>query len=78
MRAVAPVPERLAKHRNRAPTAILHEAHLTSGQHTTLTLPIPPNAAQLRRTPAAAVTAVGELLDHHTHAQIAGILNDRA
>ena len=50
---------------------------LPAGQHTTLTLPIPPNAAQLRKTPAAVVTAVDELLDHHTHAQIAGILNDR-
>ena len=50
---------------------------LPAGQHHTLTLPIPPNAAQLRKTPAAVVTAVDELLDHHTHAQIAGILNDR-
>ena len=40
-------------------------------------MPIPPTAAQLRKTPAAAVTAIDELLDHHTHAQIAGILNDR-
>ena len=50
---------------------------LSAGQHTTLTLPIPPNATQLRKTPAAVITAVDELLDHHTHAQIAGILNDR-
>jgi hypothetical protein len=50
---------------------------LPAGQHTTLTLPIPPTPAQLRKTPAAAVTAVDELLDHHTHAQIAGILNAR-
>ena len=50
---------------------------LPAGQHRTLTMPIPPNAAQLRKTPAAAVTAIDELLDHHTHAQIAGILNDR-
>jgi hypothetical protein len=35
-------------------------------------MPIPPTAAQLRKTPAAAVT--DELLNHHTHAQIAGIL----
>jgi hypothetical protein len=48
-----------------------------AGQHHTLTLPIPPTAAQLRKTPAAAVTAIDELLDHHTHAQIAGILNNR-
>ena len=40
-------------------------------------MPVPPTAAQLRKTPAEAVTAIDELLDHHTHAQIAGILNDR-
>ena len=50
---------------------------LPAGQHHTLTLPIPPTAAQLRKTPAAVVTAIDELLDRHTHAQIAGILNDR-
>ena len=50
---------------------------LPAGQHHSLTLPIPPTAAQLRKTPAAVVTAVDELLDRHTHAQIAGILNDR-
>ena len=50
---------------------------LPPGQHHTPTPPIPPNAAQLRKTPAAVVTAVDELLDHHTRAQIAGILSDR-
>jgi len=40
-------------------------------------MPIPPTAAQLRKTPAAAVTAIGELPGRHTHAQIAGILNAR-
>jgi DNA invertase Pin-like site-specific DNA recombinase len=48
-----------------------------AGQACTLTLPIPPTAAQLRKTPAA-VTAIDELLDRHTHAQIAAILNDRS
>jgi DNA invertase Pin-like site-specific DNA recombinase len=48
-----------------------------AGQHPTITLPIPPTAAQLRKTPAAAITAIDELLDRHTHAQIAAILNDR-
>jgi hypothetical protein len=43
----------------------------------TLTMAVPPTAAQLRKTPAEAVTAVDELLDRHTHAEIAGILNDR-
>jgi DNA invertase Pin-like site-specific DNA recombinase len=49
-----------------------------AGQACTLTLPIPPTAAQLRKTPAEAVTAIDELLDRHTHAQIAAILNDRS
>jgi len=50
---------------------------LPAGQHHTLTTPIPPTAAQMRKTPAAAVTAIDELPDHHTRTQIAGILNDR-
>ena len=50
---------------------------LPAGQHHTLTMPVPPTAAQLRKTPAEAVAAVDELLDHHTHAEIAGILNTR-
>jgi DNA invertase Pin-like site-specific DNA recombinase len=50
---------------------------LPAGQHHTLTTPVPPTAAQLRKTPPEAVTAINELLDHHTHAQIAAILNNR-
>jgi DNA invertase Pin-like site-specific DNA recombinase len=50
---------------------------LPAGQHHTLTTPVPPTAAQMRKTPAEAVTAIDELLDRHTHAEIAGILNDR-
>ncbi len=56
---------------------ITAHVRLPAGQHHTLTTPVPPTAAQLRKTPAEAVTAVDELLDHHTHAEIAGILNDR-
>jgi hypothetical protein len=56
---------------------ITAHVRLPAGQHHTLTMPIPPTAAQMRRTPAHVVAAVDELLDHHTHAQIAGILNDR-
>jgi DNA invertase Pin-like site-specific DNA recombinase len=56
---------------------ITAHVRLPAGQHHTLTLPIPPTAAQMRKTPAAAIAAIDELLDHHTHAQIAGILNDR-
>jgi DNA invertase Pin-like site-specific DNA recombinase len=50
---------------------------LPAGQHHTLTTPVPPSAAQMRTTPAAAVTAIDELLDHHTHTEIADILNTR-
>jgi DNA invertase Pin-like site-specific DNA recombinase len=50
---------------------------LPAGQHHTLTLPVPPDAAQLRKTPTAVLTAIDELLDHHTHTEIAAILNQR-
>jgi hypothetical protein len=56
---------------------ITAHVRLPAGQACTLTLPVPPTAAQLRKTPAEAVTAIDELLDRHTHAQIAAILNDR-
>nr|MDQ2813441.1 hypothetical protein [Actinomycetota bacterium] len=56
---------------------ITAHVRLPAGQHRTLTLPVPPTAAQVRKTPAEAVTAIDELLDHHTHAQIAVILNNR-
>jgi DNA invertase Pin-like site-specific DNA recombinase len=57
---------------------ITAHVRLPGGQHHTLTMPVPPTAAQMRKTPAAAIAAVDQLLDHHTHAQIAGILNDRS
>jgi len=56
---------------------ITAHVRLPGGQHHTLTMPVPPTAAQMRKTPAAAIAAVDQLLDHHTHAQIAGILNDQ-
>ena len=56
---------------------ITAHVRLPGGQHHTLTMPVPPTAAQMRKTPQAAIAAVDQLLDHHTHAQIAGILNDR-
>jgi DNA invertase Pin-like site-specific DNA recombinase len=56
---------------------ITAHVRLPGGQHHTLTMPVPPTAAQMRKTPAAAVAAIDELLDRHTHAQIAGILNNR-
>ena len=56
---------------------ITAHVRLPGGQHHTLTMPVPPTAAQMRKTPQAAIAAIDQLLDHHTHAQIAGILNDR-
>jgi DNA invertase Pin-like site-specific DNA recombinase len=56
---------------------ITAHVRLPGGQHHTLTTPVPPTAAQMRKTPAEAVTAIDELLGTHTHTEIAGILNDR-
>jgi DNA invertase Pin-like site-specific DNA recombinase len=56
---------------------ITAHVRLPGGQHHTLTTPVPPTAAQMRKTPAATVTAIDELLGTHTHTEIAGILNDR-
>jgi DNA invertase Pin-like site-specific DNA recombinase len=56
---------------------ITAHVRLPAGQHHTLTTPVPPTAAQMRKTPAESVAAINELLDTHTHARIAAILNDR-
>ena len=50
---------------------------LPGGQDCTLRLPVPQTAWELRQTSPQVVTAVDELPDHHTHAQIADILNTR-
>jgi DNA invertase Pin-like site-specific DNA recombinase len=47
------------------------------GQDHTLTLPVPKTAWELRQTAPHVVEAIDELLDHHTHAEIAAILNAR-
>ena len=56
---------------------ITAHVRLPGGQHHTLTMPVPPTAAQMRKTPAEAVAAIDELLGRHTHTEIAGILNAR-
>ena len=61
----------------RTRTTITAHVRLPAGQHHTLTMPVPPTAAQMRKTPAEAVAAIDELLGRHTHAEIAGILNAR-
>ncbi len=50
---------------------------LSGGQNHTLTLPTLKPAWLLRKTPPQVVAAVDDLLDRHTHAEIADILNDR-
>jgi len=47
------------------------------GNHTSLTVPIPKTAWELRQTPPHIIEAIDELLEHHTHAEIADILNAR-
>jgi hypothetical protein len=47
------------------------------GQDHTLTLPVPKTAWELRQTAPHVVEAIDDLLDHHTHAEIAAILNAR-
>jgi hypothetical protein len=61
----------------RTTRTITAHVRLPGGQHHTLTTPVPPTAAQMRKTPAEAVAAIDELLSRHTHTQIAVILNDR-
>jgi DNA invertase Pin-like site-specific DNA recombinase len=61
----------------RTPDQITAHLRLPGGQHHTLTLPLPKTAWELRQTPPATVTEINQLLDHHTHAEIADILNQR-
>jgi hypothetical protein len=59
----------------RTPNQITAHVLLPGGQHHTLALPLPKTAGELRQTPAATVTEIDQLLDHHTHGEIADILN---
>lgn len=43
----------------------------------TLSLPLPLGAPQLRKTPAIVVEEIDRLLNHHTEAEIAAVLNER-
>jgi DNA invertase Pin-like site-specific DNA recombinase len=47
------------------------------GQHSTLTLPAPKPIGEQRKTPAAIVAAIDELLDEHISGEVAEILNQR-
>jgi DNA invertase Pin-like site-specific DNA recombinase len=61
----------------RTSDTITAHVRLAGGQDRTLTLPAPKRAWELRQTPAATITEVDRLLDHHTCAEIAGILRRR-
>jgi DNA invertase Pin-like site-specific DNA recombinase len=56
-------------------TRITAHVRFRGGATRTLTLPLPRSAAELWRTDPAVVRRVDELLDHHTEAEIADILN---
>ena len=61
----------------RASDTITAHVRLAGGQDRTLTLPVPKRAWEIRQTPASTITEIGRLLDHHTCAEIAGILRRR-
>jgi DNA invertase Pin-like site-specific DNA recombinase len=61
----------------RTTDTITTHVRLRGGQHHTLTLPMPKTGPEARRTPPEAITAIDQLLDHHTSGQTATILNER-
>ena len=61
----------------RTSDTITAHVRLAGGQHHTLTLPVPEPAWKIRQTPAATIAEIDQLLDHHTCAEIAGILRRR-
>ncbi|MGX4694392.1 recombinase family protein [Streptomyces sp. JNUCC 63] len=56
---------------------ITAQIRLSGGQHHTLTVPIPLSGGKSWQTHPDTVALVDELLDHHTHREIAKILNER-
>ena len=61
----------------RTTSTITAHIRLSGGQTRTLTLPMPKRAWELRQTPRATITEIDQLLNHHTCAEIAGILRRR-
>ena len=61
----------------RTSDTITAHVRLSGGQTRTLTLPMPKRAWELRQTPRATIAEIDQLLDHHTCAEIAGILRHR-
>ena len=56
---------------------IIAHIRFRGGATTSLTLPLPLNAWQGRTTPEHIVAQVGQLLEHHTDAEVANLLNQR-
>ena len=61
----------------RTSDTITAHVRLAGGQHRTLTLPVPEPAWKIRQTKASTIAEIDQLLDHHTCAEIAGILRRR-
>jgi DNA invertase Pin-like site-specific DNA recombinase len=61
----------------RTSDTITAHARLAGGQHHALTLPVPEPAWKIRQAKPATITEIDKLLDHHTTAEIAAILQDR-
>jgi DNA invertase Pin-like site-specific DNA recombinase len=61
----------------RTSDTITAHVRLRGGQHHTLTLPVPKTGPEARRTPPEIITAIDQLLDHHTSGETAVILNQR-
>ena len=61
----------------RTSDTITAHVRLAGGQHRTLTLPVPEPAWKIRQAKPATITEIDQLLDHHTHAEIAAILQSR-
>jgi DNA invertase Pin-like site-specific DNA recombinase len=61
----------------RTSDTITTHVRLAGGQTCTLTLPVPEPAWKIRQTKASTIAEIDRLLDHHTCAEIAGILRRR-
>ena len=61
----------------RTSDTITAHVRLAGGQTRTLTLPVPEPAWKIRQTKPSTITEIDKLLDHHTCAEIAGILRRR-
>jgi DNA invertase Pin-like site-specific DNA recombinase len=61
----------------RTTDTITAHVRLAGGQHRTLTLPVPEPAWKIRQAKPATIDEIDRLLDHHTSAEIAAILQGR-